>query len=80
VIGDSAKTGHSYTSGFQAVKHVESDTQQNTELAFSIRHKGNITSGFAAAQDELAAPSCDADTGHSNSLETICWIFSDWRP
>jgi hypothetical protein len=80
VVENSAKTSHSYTSGHQAVKNVLDDTTQNAELAFSIRHKGTLATNFAGAQDAVLAPTCDADTGRSNSLQTLCWVFSDWRP
>lgn len=79
-VEDSTKHGDQYKSGIAAVKHVIADTKQNPELASSVRKKGNLTSGYGAAVAQTPAPECDADTGRSNSPETICWIFNDWRP
>jgi hypothetical protein len=79
-VEDSTKHGYPYRSGIAAVRHVIKDTKQNRELAYSVRHNGNLTSGYAAALGAVPGPECDPDTGHSNSLETICWIFNDWRP
>jgi hypothetical protein len=79
-LADSAATKHSYTRGLGAVTNVVNDTSQNPEIANAIRRKGNLGSGFAAAQEDVTAPDCDPKTLDTSSSKTICWEIEDTRP
>jgi hypothetical protein len=78
-LTDSQKTGHSYTRGIGAVRSVKDDTSENPEVAYSIRHKGNLASNFAAEQNEAPAPECNAESVSTPNLQTMCWEFQDWH-
>jgi hypothetical protein len=80
VITNSAKTGHSYTRGLAAVRSLVNDTNQLPAVAYSIRNKGNLGSGFAAEQAEAPEPGCNAEEGRATTAKTICWVFEDTRP
>lgn len=69
-----------YDSGREAIEHMEEDTKENEPVAKAIESSSTLADNFGGELASAPQPACDAAKLTATTPDTICWIFSDFKP